>query len=105
MAKKREVPKELQNIFFDKIEEMVEKYDKAGGTWNRFAIKNMMIQSMAHGYYLSDDKAKQSNKELKEALDKLLPILEAERVSNGISLTLRYQTEYRQAKEALKNNP
>lgn len=53
---KRPVPKELQTEFYDKILDMIDRYEKAGGTWCLFGIKNLMIQAMAHGYYLSEDK-------------------------------------------------
>lgn len=59
---KRQVPKQLQNEFFEKIEDMTNSFEGRGGQYSRFTIKNLMIQAMAHGYYMAYDKAQENKK-------------------------------------------
>lgn len=73
---KRQVPKPLQTEFYNKIKGMISNYEKFGGTWCMFGIKNLMIQAMAHGYYMEFDNYEEQNKELLEALKKVDTLLD-----------------------------
>ena len=81
--KKREVPKQLQNEFFNLsdpfVEKMIAAHQRENLGWSRYSLKELAIQCVAIGYYHLADQApalKAENEELKAANRELAEALE-----------------------------
>lgn len=63
MAKKKEVPAQIQTAFIEIADAEMEKRIKLGLLSNRFTIREFAVQMLCKGYYYEQDKLDANAKE------------------------------------------
>jgi hypothetical protein len=69
MAKKKEVPPELQTAFYEIADAEMERRIKLGLLSNRFTIREFAMQMLCKGYYYEQEKL-ESNAKANQSADK-----------------------------------
>lgn len=90
-SKKREVPKQLQNELYDKVEPYIERiiaaYEKEGLGFSRFSLKSIGMECAAIGYYHEADKDQPQD-------TTVVPIEEDDLLTASINLLHKWQQWY-----------